>query len=73
MPTVPGADPCRRALTPTEEAALFARDAIRAARHVMSGNPAGPEDAAYLAVYAMLAATALSQGDAREPAGEDAG
>lgn len=73
MPTVAEADPCRRALTPVEEAALFAGDALRAARQVMAGNPARPEDAAYLAVYAMLAATALSQGDAREPAGEDAG
>ncbi|WP_162248659.1 hypothetical protein [Methylobacterium sp. Leaf94] len=34
------ADPCRRALTPTEEAALFAGDALRAANSVMSGKPA---------------------------------
>lgn len=70
---MPEADPCRRALTPTEEAALFARDALRAAGRVMSGNPAGEADAAYLAVYAMLAAAALGQGDAPEPADEDAG
>lgn len=65
---MPEADPCRRALTPTEEASLFARDALRAARHVMSGNPAGPEDTAYLAVYALLATAALGQGDGPEPA-----
>lgn len=68
---MPGADPCRRALTPAEEARLFARDALRAAGRVMSGNPAGPEEAAYLAVYAILAAAALGQGDATEP--EDRG
>jgi len=58
---VSDADPCRRALTPTEEADLFARDALRAARAVMSGNPAGPEGEAYLAVYVTLAAAALGQ------------
>ncbi|WP_070999633.1 hypothetical protein [Methylobacterium sp. C1] len=55
------ADPSRRALTDVEEAALFARDALRAARAVMSGNPAGPEGEAYLAVYVTLAAAALGQ------------
>jgi len=55
------ADPCRRALSLSEEAALFAVDALRAARHVMSGNPAGEADAAYLAVYVTLAAAALGQ------------
>ncbi|MCX4196550.1 hypothetical protein OMR07_13990 [Methylobacterium organophilum] len=55
------AAPCRRALTDVEEAGLFARDALRAARAVMSGNPAGPEGEAYLAVYVTLAAAALGQ------------
>lgn len=55
------ADPCRRALTDVEEAGLFARDALRAARAVMSGIPAGPEGEAYLAVYVTLAAAALGQ------------
>lgn len=54
-----GADPCRRALTPTEEAKLFARDALRAARGVMSGNSADEAGAAYLAVFATLAVAAL--------------
>lgn len=44
------ADPCRQALTDVEEAALFAGDALRAARAVMSGNPTGAEGEAYLAV-----------------------
>ena len=56
------ADPCRRALTPTEEAALFAGDALRAAGKVMSGAAADAADAAYLAVYVILAAAALGQG-----------
>lgn len=43
------------------DAGLFARDALRAARDVMSGNPAGPEGEAYLAVYVLLAAGALGQ------------
>ena len=60
-------DPCRRALTPTEEAALFSGDALRAARGVMSGKPAGEADAAYLAVYVILAAAALGQGRAQGP------
>ncbi|MEE7440895.1 hypothetical protein [Methylobacterium oryzae] len=55
------ADPCRRALTDVEEAGLFAWDALRAARAVMSGNPAGAEGEAYLAVYVVLAAAALGQ------------
>jgi hypothetical protein len=55
------ADPCRRALTPTEEAGLAARDALRAARAVMSGNPAGKEGEAYMAVYVNLAAAAVGQ------------
>ncbi|WCS27968.1 hypothetical protein LOK46_14425 [Methylobacterium sp. NMS14P] len=59
------ADPCRRALTPTEEANLFAGDALRAARKVMSGNPAGAEGEAYLAVYVVLAAAALGQDRAK--------
>ena len=60
-PTVPEADPCRRTLTPAEDAALFAGDALRAARAIMSGNPAGEEGQAYLAVYVTLAAAALGQ------------
>lgn len=59
---MPEADPCRRALTPAKEAALFAGDALRAAGKVMSGKPAGEADAAYLAVYVLLAAAALGQG-----------
>ncbi|KQO61758.1 hypothetical protein [Methylobacterium sp. Leaf88] len=59
---MPEADPCRRALTPTEEANLFAGDALRAANSVMSGKPAGEADAAYLAVYVLFAAAALGQG-----------
>lgn len=51
------ADPCRRALTPTEEARLFARDAIRAARATWS-TPANA-DHAMLAVFVILAADAL--------------
>lgn len=43
------------------DAALFARDALRAAHEVMSGNPAGPEGEAYLAVYVLLAAGTLGQ------------
>lgn len=61
MPTVPEADPCRRALTPAEEAALFAGDALQAAQRVMSGEAAGEADAAYMAVYVQLAAAALGQ------------
>ena len=56
---MPAADPCRRVLTPTEEAALFAPDALRAARHVMSGIPADAADEAYLAVFAVLAVAAM--------------
>jgi hypothetical protein len=55
---VPDADPCRRALTPVEEAKLFARDALRAARSVMSENPADA-GRAYLAVFTLLAIQAL--------------
>lgn len=51
------ADPCRRALTPTEEARLFARDALRAAREAWS-RPADA-DAAMMAVFVVLAADAL--------------
>ncbi len=56
---MPGADPCRRALTPEEEARLFARDALRAARSVLAGNPASEAGEAYLAVFATLAVAAL--------------
>lgn len=56
---MPEADPCRRALTPTEEAKLFAGDALQAARQVMSGNPATEAEVAYLAVFTTLAAAAL--------------
>lgn len=56
------ADPCRRALTPADEARLFAGDALRAARAVMAGEPATEEGTAYLAVFALLAAEALSPG-----------
>jgi len=51
------ADPCRRNLTPVEEARLFAKDAIRAARASWS-SPASA-DHAMLAVFAILAADAL--------------
>ncbi len=42
---MPDADLCRRALTPVEEAALFAGDALRAAGIVMAGaaSDATPE------------------------------
>ena len=56
---MPAADPCRRALTPAEEARLFSADALRAARDVMAGKPAGEAKQAYLAVFAILAAAAL--------------
>ncbi|MEE7478835.1 MULTISPECIES: hypothetical protein [Methylobacterium] len=56
------ADPCRRALTPVEEAKLFARDALRAARGVLAGNPASEAGEAYLAVFAVLAIAALFPG-----------
>lgn len=58
------ADPCRSALTPAEDAALYAEDALRAAGQVMAGRPPSEADAAYLAVYALLAAVALGQGGA---------
>lgn len=62
---MPEADPCRRALSPVEDAALFAGDALRAAGKVMSGKAAGEADAAYLAVYVILAAAALGQDPAK--------
>lgn len=69
---MPAADPCRRVLTPTEEAALFAPDALRAARHVMSGIPADEADEAYLAVFAILAAAAFwPEGAIREARNSD--
>ena len=58
------ADPCRRTLTPVEEARLFSADALRAARSAMPGHPATEADAAYLAVFAILAeATLGSEGE----------
>lgn len=57
---MPGADPCRRALTPAEEAKLFSTDALRAARDVMAGKPVGEAELAYMAVFAILAAAALA-------------
>ncbi len=66
------ADPCRRALTPVEEARLFARDAVRAAR--ASWSKPADADHAMLMVFAILAADALfpealdGAGD-RRPAG----
>jgi hypothetical protein len=51
------ADPCRRVLSLSEDAALFAEDALGAAGRVMAGRPAGEADAA----YAVLAAAALGQ------------
>ncbi|MFJ7441087.1 hypothetical protein ACIQW5_25915 [Methylorubrum thiocyanatum] len=51
------ADPCRRALTPLEEARLFARDAVRAAR--ASWSTPSDADHAMLAVFAVLAVEAL--------------
>ncbi|KQP33839.1 hypothetical protein ASF49_08200 [Methylobacterium sp. Leaf104] len=52
------ADPCRRALTPVEEARLFAIDALRAARAAMAA-PGVPAGEAMLAVFTVLAAAAL--------------
>ncbi|MCP1549441.1 MULTISPECIES: hypothetical protein [Methylobacteriaceae] len=69
---MPEADPCRRALTPVEEANLFAGDALRAAHAVMSGKPDTREGTAYLAVYVILAAAALGQGCVPDPAEGDA-
>lgn len=51
------ADPCRRVLTPVEEARLFARDAGRAAR--VSWSKPTDADHAMLAVFAVLAVDAL--------------
>jgi hypothetical protein len=56
---LPEADPCRRSLSSVEEARLFARDALRAARGVLAGNPADEVGSAYLAVFAVLAVAAL--------------
>lgn len=56
---MPGADPCRRALTPKEEARLFARDALRAARGILAGNPASEVGSAYVTVFTVLAVEAL--------------
>lgn len=61
------ADPCRRSLTPTEEARLFARDAVRAARASWS-TPASA-DQAMLAVFAILACDALFPELLTEPPG----
>ncbi|MFH6786647.1 hypothetical protein [Methylobacterium sp. MA0201] len=41
------------------DARLFARDALQAARAVMSENSDTPAEAAVLAVFALLAAAAL--------------
>ena len=60
-------DPCRRSLTPIEEARLFSADAVTAAREVMAGSPAGRAGEAYLAVFAILAAAALGQGQDPPP------
>lgn len=43
------------------DAALFARDVLRAARGVMAGEPPDEAGAAYLAVDVVLAASALGQ------------
>lgn len=64
-----GADPCRRALTPVEDAALFVGDALRAAGRVMAGCQPSEAEAAYLAVYAHLAAVALGQDRRKSGAG----
>jgi hypothetical protein len=55
---VPDADPCRRALTPHEEARLFARDALRAAREALPG--ARDQGQAMMAVFCILAVEALA-------------
>ena len=49
------------------DAALFAGDALRAARQVMAGQPPGEAEVVYLAVYALLAAAALGQGSGFKP------
>lgn len=66
------ADPCRRDLTPVEEARLFARDAVRAAREALPR--ATEQGEAMMALFTLLAAEALfpdladGAGD-RRPAG----
>lgn len=52
------ADPCRRALTPAEEARLFARDALRAAREALPR--ATQQGEAMMAVFTLLAVEALA-------------
>ncbi|WHQ68534.1 hypothetical protein KEC54_19410 [Methylorubrum extorquens] len=56
-PAVADADLCRHALTPTEEAHVFVRDAVRATRASWS-TPASA-DQAMLTVSAILAVDAL--------------
>lgn len=65
------ADPCRRVLTPAEEARLFARDAVRAARASWS-RPAD-EGAAMIAVFVVLAAEAMFPELLSEPETDGAG
>lgn len=61
------ADPCRRGLTPHEEARLFARDALRAAREALPG--ARDQATAMMAVFVLLAVEALAPELLREGAG----
>ncbi|MGE7157255.1 hypothetical protein ACQKJ1_26430 [Methylorubrum rhodesianum] len=61
------ADPCRRALTPAEEARLFARGALRAAREALP--QATTQGAAMMAVFCILAVEALAPELLREGAG----
>jgi hypothetical protein len=51
------ADPCRRALTAHEEARLFARDALRAAREALP--QARDQGQAMMCVFVLLAVEAL--------------
>ncbi|QDI82416.1 hypothetical protein E8E01_19330 [Methylorubrum populi] len=61
------ADPCRRALTPAEEARLFARDALRAAREALPR--ATDQGQAMMCVFVLLAVEALAPELVREGAG----
>ncbi|MGN7127028.1 hypothetical protein [Methylorubrum thiocyanatum] len=60
-------DPCRRALTPAEEARLFARDALRAAREALP--QATTQAQAMMAVFTLRAIEALAPELGREGAG----
>ena len=64
------ADPCRRALTPTEEARLFARDALKAARERMTAYADNDAGSAMLAVFSLLAVEALFPDLVTQPPGD---